>query len=252
MLPEIPPSTSVNNSIYSFKRYTRVIANDVEQFVESAYYKGDAFDSIDMNEKDLALWMDPIAMTSMAKEIRDWLCENYVEESRYFEENYSQLESELVRLDAEYQSLSSTLKNEKKTIKFVSMTASFGNWQKTYGIQVYPVILSKYGVLPNEKQLDIIKTKIVEDNVKYIAYEPNMTEDMLALFDQLSAELNLQRVDLSNLSSLSADQREDNKDYLSIMVENLNQLESMAEDDLTPAVQEPAADDQAADEDEDA
>ena len=36
------------------------------------------------------------------------------------------------------------------------------------------------------------------------------------------------------------------------MVENLNQLESMAEDDLTPAVQEPAADDQAADEDEDA
>ncbi|WP_302558148.1 metal ABC transporter solute-binding protein, Zn/Mn family [Holdemania filiformis] len=196
--------------------------------------------------------MNPIAMTSMAKKIRDWQCENYVEESRYFEENYSQLESELVRLDAEYQSLSSTLKNEKKTIKFVSMTASFGNWQKTYGIQVYPVILSKYGVLPNEKQLDIIKTKIVEDNVKYIAYEPNMTEDMLALFDQLSAELNLQRVDLSNLSSLSADQREDNKDYLSIMVENLNQLESMAEDDLTPAVQEPAADDQAANEDEDA
>ena len=259
VLPEIRSASSaavkdlsVNNSIYSFKRYTRVIANDVEQFVESAYYKGDAFDSIDMNEKDLALWMDPIAMTSMAKEIRDWLCENYVEESRYFEENYSQLESELVRLDAEYQSLSSTLKNEKKTIKFVSMTASFGNWQKTYGLQVYPVILSKYGVLPNEKQLDIIKTKIVEDNVKYIAYEPNMTEDMLALFDQLSAELNLQRVDLSNLSSLSADQREDNKDYLSIMVENLNQLESMAEDDLTPAVQEPAADDQAANEDEDA
>ena len=107
-------------------------------------------------------------------------------------------------------------------------------------------------MLPNEKQLDIIKTKIVEDNVKYIAYEPNMTEDMLALFDQLSTELNLQRVDLSNLSSLSADQREDNKDYLSIMVENLNQLESMAEDDLTPAVQEPAADDQATNEDEDA
>lgn len=241
---------SVNNSIYSFKRYTRVIANDVEQFVESAYYKGDAFDAIDVNEKDLTLWMDPIAMTSMAKEIRDWLCENYVEESRYFEENYSQLESELVRLDAEYQSLSSTLKNEKKTIKFVSMTASFGNWQKTYGIQVYPVILSKYGVLPNARQLDIIKTKIMEDNVKYIAYEPNMTEDMLALFNQLSEELNLQRVDLSNLSSLSADQREDNKDYMSIMVENLNQLESMAEDDLNPAVQEPAADADAAEDDE--
>ena len=90
----------------------------------------------------------------------------------------------------------------------------------------------------------------MEDNVKYIAYEPNMTEDMLALFNQLSEELNLQRVDLSNLSSLSADQREDNKDYMSIMVENLNQLESMAEDDLNPAVQEPAADADAAEDDE--
>ena len=29
------------------------------------------------------------------------------------------------------------------------MTASFGNWQKTYGFQVYPVILAKYGALPN-------------------------------------------------------------------------------------------------------
>ena len=77
-----------------------------------------------------------------------------------------------------------------------------------------------------------------------------MTEDMLALFNQLSEELNLQRVDLSNLSSLSADQREDNKDYMSIMVENLNQLESMAEDDLNPAVQEPAADADAAEDDE--
>ena len=246
IMPDLRTSTSakikdlsVNNSIYSFKRYTRVIANDVEQYVESPYYKGDLFDTVDMNEKDLALWMDPIAMTSMAKEIRDWLCESYVEESRYFEENYKQLESELVRLDAEYQNLSTTLKKENKTIKFVSMTASFGNWQKTYGIQVYPVILSKYGVLPNEEQLDIIKTKIKEDKVKYIAYEPNMTEDMIVLFDQLSMELGLTRVELSNLSSLSEQQKLDNKDYMSIMIENLNTLETMAEDLPKVVVEEP-------------
>lgn len=248
VLPEIRSESSlsvkdlsVNNAFYSFKRYTRVIANDVEQYVESAYYKGDVFNTIDTNDKDLALWMDPIAMTSMAKEIRDWLCENYVEESRYFEENYHQLESELVRLDAEYQNLSTTLKNENKSIKFVSMTASFGNWQKTYGIQVYPVILSKYGVLPSEKQLDIIKTKIREDRVKFIAYEPNMTEDMIALFDQLSAELNLQRVDLSNLSSLSAEQKQDNQDYMSVMVANLDQLESMAEENPAPPAADPVS-----------
>ena len=37
-----------------------------------------------------------------------------------------------------------SMKNQK-SIRFVSMTASFGNWQKTYGFQVYPIILSKYG-----------------------------------------------------------------------------------------------------------
>ncbi len=228
---------SINNSIYSFRRYTRVMANGVEQYVESPYYNGTVFDTIDTNDKDLMLWMDPIAMTSMAKEIRDWLCENVVEESRYFEENYAQLESDLVQLDAEYQNLSSTLKNENKVIRFVSMTASFGNWQKTYGIQVYPVILSKYGVMPSEEQLEIIKSKIREDNVHYIAYEPNMTEEMAALFDQLSAELGLQRVDLSNLSSLSQQQKEENKDYLSIMTENLDVLEGMMEEDPNAVTQ---------------
>lgn len=228
---------SVNNSIYSFKRYTRIIANDVEQYIESPYYKGENFNTIDTNEKDLALWVDPIAMTSMAKEIRDWLCQNYVEESRYFEENYKKLESDLIRLDAEFQNLSTKLKNENKTIRFVSMSASFGNWQKTYGIEVYPVILSKYGVLPNGQQLEIIKSKIKEDQVQYIAYEPNMSEDMIALFDLLSTELGLTRVDLSNLSSISASQKEENQDYMSIMVENLSQLENMMTESTTTTPQ---------------
>ena len=71
----------------------------------------------------------------------------------------------------------------------------------------------------------------------YIAYEPNMTEEMAALFDQLSAELGLQRVDLSNLSSLSQQQKEENKDYLSIMTENLDVLESMMEEDPNAVTQ---------------
>ena len=110
------------------------------------------------------------------------------------------------------------------------MTASFGNWQKTYGFEVYPVILSKYGVLPNETQLAAIKQRIIDDNVKYIVYEPNMTEDMIALFDELQEELGLTRVELSNLSSLTDEELNSGKDYLSIMYENLQVLELMVED----------------------
>ena len=224
---------SAKSSIYQFKRYTRIFIDDVEEYIIADYYRDDVMKTIDVYDKDLHLWTDPIAMVSMAREIKEWLQANHIEESNYFENHFHRLESELIRLDAEYQSLSTKLKKENKTVKFVSMTASFGNWQRTYGFQVYPVILSKYGSLPSFEQLEVIKKRIIEDEVKYIAYEPNMTEDMIALFNQLETELGLTRVYLSNLSSINDTQKEQNMDYLSIMYENLSTLENMASDNVT-------------------
>jgi len=223
---------SSKNATYEFKRYTLVYVNDKANYIEGPYYQSDVFDDVDMYQKDLSLWLSPIGMLSMAADIKDYLSSNYFEESTTFENNYTSLENDLVRLDAEYQILSKKLKNENKTVKFVSITPSFGNWQKDYGFQVYPVILSKYGVLPNSEQLEVIKETIIKDEVKYIAYEPNMTADMIEIFNQLQEELGLTRVNLNNLSSLTTSQKEDNKDYLSIMYENLSVLENMATDNV--------------------
>lgn len=234
---------SSNNAIYEFKRYTRVYVDGKESYIEGPYYNSKVFDTIDVNTKDLHLWLDPISMISMAKEIKTYLASNYVEQSSYFNENYDKLVNDLVRLDAQYQLLAQKCKDENKSVKFVSMSASFGNWQKAYGFQVYPVILSKYGVLPNQEQLSVIKSRIIENEVKYIAYEPNMTEDMIALFNELESELHLTRVNLSNISSLTSSQENDNKDYLSIMYENLNVLENMITENVdvnTEEVQEDA------------
>ena len=85
----------------------------------------------------------------------------------------------------------------------------------------------------SDEELEIIKKRIIDDEVKYIAYEPNMTEDMLNLFNQLETELGLTRVNLNNVSSLTVSQSANNKDYLSLMYENLNVLENMATDIIT-------------------
>ena len=69
------------------------------------------------------------------------------------------------------------------------MTGSFGCWQKDYGFQVYPVCLSKYGAIPSAAELKIIKERIIKDNVQYIAYEPNLSEDMFNLLVELEDEL---------------------------------------------------------------
>ena len=55
-----------------------------------------------------------------------------------------------------------------------------------------------------------------------------MTAEMNELFNELADELNLTRVNLSNLSSLTSTQINDGKDYLSIMYENLSVLENIA------------------------
>lgn len=217
------------NAVYKFQRYTPVFANNQVTYIEGPYYDDPAFDILDVDTIDLYLWTDPIVMLSMAKDICKWLDNKFPEKTQVFDENLKDLETDLINLDAQYQSLSSSLLNNNKKIRFVTMTSSFGNWQKTYNFEVYPVILSKYGALPTKSQLEVIKNRIVEDNVKYIVYEPNMTEDMIQLFDELQEELGLTRVELSNLSSLTEDEKNSGKDYISIMYENLQVLELMAE-----------------------
>ncbi|MDO5121932.1 MAG: zinc ABC transporter substrate-binding protein, partial [Erysipelotrichaceae bacterium] len=234
---------STLNAVYDFQRYTQVIADGEITYVESPYYRGEEFQMIDTDIQDLYLWTDPIAMLSMAKDIRDWLIATYPDEKSIYEVNFTRLETDLINLDAQYQALATANEKNDKVIRFVSMTASFGNWQKTYGFQVYPVVLSKYGVLPNARQLELIEERIRTDGVKYIVYEPNMTDDMVSLFNRIEDDLGLRRVELSNLSSLTGS--ESGKDYLSIMYENLNALETMTEDrtasEETTAVEADAA-----------
>ena len=220
---------SAVNAVYKFERYTRTLDDDGKvTWKESPYYKGEAFDSLDVTEKDLSLWNDPIAMLSMAKDIESWMIDEYPDNEQTYKDNLSSLENDLIDLDAQYQAFSTELTDSNKKIAFVSVTPSFGNWQKAYGFQVYPLILSKYGVAPTDAQLAIIEQTIKDAGVKYIADEPNLTSSMKTLYEKVKNDLNLTAVSLSNLSSLSNDEDSDGKDYLSIMYENLNALQEIA------------------------
>lgn len=219
---------SVLNALYDFKRYTLVYVDGKQNFVESPYYEGDVFDKVDMYDLDLNIWLSPTGMRSMAIDVKDYLTSNYVEQSSYFEENFETLYDELIVLDAAYNTLATKITNENRTIKFVSMTPSFGCWQKDYGFQVYPVCMSRYGALPTEEEIEIIVERIIKDGVKYIAYEPNLSPDMLDLMMELESELGLKRITLNNISSITSAQQAAGKDYMSLMYENLSTLESIA------------------------
>ncbi len=219
---------SILNCLYEYKRYTPVIVEGRLSFVEGVYYEGESFDEIDTYDLDPFIWLSPSGMYCMAKDVYDYLSSNYVEQSAYFSENYNQVADDLIALDASYQALANRLVKENKSVKFVAMTGSFGCWQKDFGFQVYPVCLSKYGAVPSDAQLEMIKNRIKTDRVQYIAYEQNLPEDMQKVFLELEEELGLKRITLHNISSLTATQSESGKDYLSLMYENLSVLESIA------------------------
>ncbi len=226
---------SVLNCLYEYKRYTPVVVDGKVTFVEGPYYEGDIFNEIDAYDLDPFIWLSPSGMYCMAKDVYEYLSNNYVEQSSFFTENYKQVADDLIALDASYQALASKLIKENKTIKFVSMTGSFGCWQKDFGFQVYPVCLSKYGAVPSAAQLEAIKARIRNDDVKFIAYEQNLPQEMMNLMVSLEEELGLKRITLHNISSLTASQIESGKDYLSLMYENLSVLESIATSSYAPA-----------------
>ena len=211
---------ATKSAIYKFERYTSTTIDGITAGTEGPYYEGEEFANLDTYDADPMLWMDPVAMTSMASDIRDYLVQKYPQYKDIFDENYDAL----ARLEADFQAIP----DGKMNISFVSMTPSFGNWQKSYGIKVYPVTLSKYGALPTSDQLAAMKKRIKSDHVRYIAIEQNLSEDMEKLQQQLIDELALIPVNLNNLSSISSEDKKASKDYLTIMYDNLKALESIA------------------------
>ena len=208
---------ATKSAIYKFERYTSTTIDGITAGTEGPYYEGEEFANLDTYDADPMLWMDPVAMTSMASDIRDYLVQKYPQYKDIFDENYDALELDLARLEADFQAIP----DGKMNISFVSMTPSFGNWQKSYGIKVYPITLSKYGALPTSDQLAAMKKRIKSDHVRYIAIEQNLSEDMEKLQQQLIDELALIPVNLNNLSSISSEDKKASKDYLTIMYDNL-------------------------------
>ena len=215
---------ATKSAIYKFERYTSTTIDGITAGTEGPYYEGEEFANLDTYDADPMLWMDPVAMTSMASDIRDYLVQKYPQYKDIFDENYDALELDLARLEADFQAIP----DGKMNISFVSMTPSFENWQKSYGIKVYPITLSKYGALPTSDQLAAMKKRIKSDHVRYIAIEQNLSEDMEKLQQQLIDELALIPVNLNNLSSISSEDKKASKDYLTIMYDNLKALESIA------------------------
>ncbi len=214
---------ALNSYLYNFKRYSTVINNNKKIYIEGDYFENtDLFIDTDVYGIDPYVWLDPVAFTSMARTITDYLVEHAPLDKEYFLKNFEEVQNDLTKLDAEFNNI-----KIGKAPSFVSMTPSFGNWQKSYGVVVYPAILSKFGVVPNDKQIELIERRVKEAGIKYIAIEDGLSADQMAYYDKLVKDLKLKPYKLYNLSFITDDQIAAGLDYLSLMRMNYDALIAM-------------------------
>lgn len=212
---------------YKFQRNQIDYRSNNLYVTSGSYYTSNEFDQVNMYKTDPMVWMDVSAFIGVAENIMKYLKDTYPENKDLYEQNFEKVKADLALLDSNYQ----LLKKSENKLKIATMTPSFGNWQNAYGVDVYPICLSKYGVLPTDKQLAIIENELIKNNVKYIVYEPNMPNDMKKLYKKVKTDLNLKTIELSNLALLSKDQKDNNQDYLTLMYDNLKALEKVVETD---------------------
>ncbi len=176
----------------------------------------DASLGMTVNYNTSELWLNPSNYLMMASNIKNGL-EEYVNTkidiSDKIDKNYEDLKLEISSLDAD---LKETAKNAVNTT-IVTSNTTFKFLEK-YGFKVYT--LDKENLTNND--LENVKKQMRNKSISYIFMIDD--EEETDTIKKLKEEYNVQILRLNSLSTLSADNRKNKKDYVSIMNDNINSI----------------------------
>lgn len=167
---------------------------------------------------DPHVWLDPIYSKQLAEAIKDELIKQMPEKAAAFEKNYKSLIEELDQLDQSFKNLVDSVQNKQ----FIVSHAAYGYWEKRYGLQQINVSGISSSSEPSQKQLANIIEIAQEHNLKYIFFEQNISSKLTKIIQDA---INGEALTLHNLSVLTDEDLKNNRDYFSIMEDNLKALE---------------------------
>ena len=160
------------------------------------------------------LWLNPSSLLMMSNNVRMGLNE-YITSSYLKKEvtdNYNELKIKLSELDADYR-----VAVEEADSNVILTTNPILKYLTTFGIDV--LVISDN---TSEKDLDNIIMKVRSGIVDHLY---KFKSDKLSpTVDEFAKDYGLEVVDLNNTSNLTDDERDNNKNYIDIMQDNLNSL----------------------------
>ncbi|EOP73026.1 high-affinity zinc uptake system protein znuA [Bacillus cereus VDM006] len=169
------------------------------------------------HDKDPHVWLDPTLAMKQAEKIKDALVELQPDHKKEFEKNFAALQTKFTDLDDHFKSVVS----DAKTKDILVSHAAYGYWEKRYGLKQIPVAGISASDEPSQKELANITKTAKEHGLKYILFETFSTPKVAEVIQK---ETGTKILRLNHLATISEDDAKKNKDYFTLMEENVNTL----------------------------
>ena len=161
-------------------------------------------------------WLNPANYLMMASNVKKGL-EEYINENiekKKIDDNYETLKLNLSLIDAELKSVANNANN-----KTIIVNDDVFKYLEKYG---FTVISLEENENLTDKVISEVKKLISNKKVSYIFIKDNEKENNT--IKKFKDTYNIQTVSLNSLATLSASDRKDKKDYISIMRDNINSI----------------------------
>lgn len=164
------------------------------------------------------LWLNPSNLLMIAQNIRtgfnEYIDNHYLKSE--IDDNYNQLKIELSNLDAKIKSVV-----ENSDSNTIVVSSDLYKYLEKYNFNV--ISLEENDDLTTKK-ISEVKKLINKGEIKYIFIKQN--EEINNTISQIKDETGVELVTLHSLTNLTSEEKNDKKDYLSIMNDNIDLIKN--------------------------
>ncbi|NLM43752.1 MAG: zinc ABC transporter substrate-binding protein [Clostridiales bacterium] len=180
--------------------------------------EGHGHDNHNHGDYDPHVWVNPMNLKKEALNVLNALIEKDMENEKFYRDNYDKLAERLLKLDADIREAVKTFRSNI----IVTSHEAFGYFAEEYGLTQIPI----RGISPQQepspaKLIEIVK--LCRDNdVKYIFVEKFVNPKYS---ETIAREIGGEVLFLNAAHGLTDEEEKAGMDYISIMYENLENLE---------------------------
>jgi zinc transport system substrate-binding protein len=166
---------------------------------------------------DPHIWLDPVLAQQMADNIYNGLVKIKPDAKDDFKKNHGALIKDLKELDSAFKN---SVENAPKDA-FIVSHAAYGYWAERYGLEQIAISGLSPSHEPSQHQIENIIKNAKKEKISYILFEENVNNKVAAMINK---EVGAKTLTLHNLETLTKEDINNNRDYLSIMKENIETL----------------------------